>query len=138
MIKKCYSCGENKNSLDFGILSRNKDGLQNICKICVRRKWKEYYENSEGKYRKRIYENSVQNRLDSRNRIVEIKKKLGCKFCGEKEPVCLDFHHIYDKIKNVADMTASCSWDTIEKEIEKCVILCANCHRKVHAGLLSI
>jgi hypothetical protein len=69
------------------------------------------------------------------------KHERGCVLCGEREPVCLDFHHLNPREKSrsvSAIWTRGCSWDTIQKEIEKCILLCANCHRKVHAGIVSI
>jgi hypothetical protein len=61
-----------------------------------------------------------------------------CKNCGETNPVTFDFHHVDESKK---DFTISGShmrkWTTILAEIDKCIILCANCHRKVHhSGLV--
>ena len=65
----------------------------------------------------------------------ELKKSLICIKCLESNAVCLDFHHKdpTTKINNVADLVRKRSpKDLILKEISKCEVLCANCHRKAH------
>lgn len=55
--------------------------------------------------------------------------------CGESHPACLDFHHnAGDKEINVAD-AIQCGWgiERLMREIKKCIVVCANCHRKLHA-----
>lgn len=94
---------------------------------------------SEAKQRKlRLQkERRVKIKLEVRN----YKAANGCFCCGEKEPVCLDFHHLDSSEKEVAianALTNGWSFKRIKKEIDKCVILCANCHRKVHAEILSV
>ena len=69
--------------------------------------------------------------------IIANAKSQGCSCCNEKEHACLDFHHLDGKDKNVSAMLGM-SDSKVEEEISKCVVLCANCHRKVHAGLLDI
>lgn len=66
--------------------------------------------------------------------------KKECAVCHESEQCCLDFHHIdkSDKEFNIAEKRGSLSKKAIEKEINKCVVLCANCHRKLHAGLITL
>ena len=50
--------------------------------------------------------------------------------------MCLEFHHL-DPDKKDFDIAQAMSyewpWDKVLAEIRKCVCLCANCHRKVHA-----
>ncbi len=63
------------------------------------------------------------------------KQSLFCSKCGENDPRCLDFHHLDRAQKDVEVaqlVTEGYSIDRIMREIEKCVILCANCHRKEH------
>ena len=61
------------------------------------------------------------------------KSKLSCSICGENHPATIDFHHKGDKENQVAQMVHwGYSIDNILKEIKKCEVLCANCHRKVH------
>jgi hypothetical protein len=65
----------------------------------------------------------------------EIKSTLRCADCGENHPAALHFHHKNPKEKefNVADFVRSGkSVEALHREIEKCVVLCANCHAKRH------
>ena len=62
--------------------------------------------------------------------------KTSCHVCGESDPACLDFHHIdpETKIETVASLVyGQCSQESILEEIRKCVVLCSNCHRKLHS-----
>ena len=72
-------------------------------------------------------------------RLLIAEHKTCCKICGENERVCLDFHHV-DPSKKHLDISqmyrAGWSKRRILDEIAKCVILCSNCHRKYHAGLI--
>jgi uracil phosphoribosyltransferase len=55
-----------------------------------------------------------------------------CEHCGESDVRVLEFHHTGDKDMAVAAMvSAGYSIERIEAEINKCTILCANCHRKL-------
>ena len=61
-------------------------------------------------------------------------KKLGrcadCGFSGRNFPSVLDFHHLKDKKFNVASFSRFVvSLETVKKEIRKCELICANCHR---------
>lgn len=65
--------------------------------------------------------------------------KKPCIVCGEKEPVCIDFHHVNPEEKEFT--IGKCrgrSKEWLINEISKCVCLCSNCHRKVHAGLIDL
>ena len=60
------------------------------------------------------------------------KSERGCSMCAENDFRCLDFHHLDPKEKaaTVSKMYGYAA-ETIMKEILKCVLLCANCHRKM-------
>lgn len=63
------------------------------------------------------------------------KKSLSCVRCKEYHPACLDFHH-QDRNKKDASVSNMVSQGfaikTIKIEIDKCIILCRNCHAKEH------
>lgn len=56
-----------------------------------------------------------------------------CQLCGESDPRVLDFDHLNPAQKSfgIARAIANClNWQMILAEIDKCRILCSNCHRK--------
>lgn len=61
--------------------------------------------------------------------------KTGCTKCGETHIACLEFHHRdpKSKITEISLSVARWSINRIKTEIAKCDLLCANCHRKLHA-----
>ena len=63
----------------------------------------------------------------------------GCKWENDFISSQLDFHHLDPtaKVLPVSKME-SCSYDRIVTEINKCVVLCKNCHVLVHAGLATV
>jgi len=72
-----------------------------------------------------------------RQEIAEWKRRRGCTVCGETEPWVLDMHHL-DPNGKEANSAQSATLKTFLKEAGKCVLLCSNCHRKVHAGVLKL
>lgn len=67
------------------------------------------------------------------------KNNLKCSRCDEDDVSCLDFHHIESSAKEYKIKSAlAAGGKTLVKEMEKCVVLCANCHRKVHAHNVEI
>jgi len=76
-------------------------------------------------------------RFRKRQQAFVAKEKIssGCKKCGyDKHPSALDYHHKNDKEKfaDVSTMvTQGYSTERIQKEIEKCIVLCSNCHKEI-------
>ena len=58
-----------------------------------------------------------------------------CRKCGYgKNITALEFHHIEDnKEFSLSSSTHNKSWDKIKSELDKCILLCANCHRDEHS-----
>jgi hypothetical protein len=63
------------------------------------------------------------------------KAEIGCQDCGISDPRVLDLHHRPDeeKIAHVNVLRTRAGWGTVRAEMEKCDVLCANCHRIRHA-----
>lgn len=133
MTKICSHCGIEKQIEEFGNRSQNKDGISNICKECRRIICHASYLKHKDTIRKNAkkYKQKIQNYINKR-------KLCGCAVCGETDTVCLDFHHLNDKTFNISRAINRYSFEQIKSEIDKCIVLCSNCHRKLHAGHITL
>ena len=64
-----------------------------------------------------------------------------CMFCGyDRYLGALDFHHLNseDKEFGISKDGITRSWKRVKKELDKCILVCSNCHREVHAGILQL
>ena len=76
-------------------------------------------------------------RAKHREWLNQYKQQHPCVCCGESDISCLDFHHLDPTTKELkGDVAFYKNWaiSHVEQEIAKCVVLCSNCHRKLHAG----
>jgi hypothetical protein len=72
-----------------------------------------------------------------RSRAVEYKGGR-CGICGYDRCIeALEFHHLDSTLKDFSVSGSGCtrSWKRVHKELDKCMMLCANCHREIHAGM---
>lgn len=96
-----------------------------------------YYANE--KRRKYLKEKAkeVQDRNREFNRNIKIENS--CRNCGEEHPATLVWHHTG---KKKAEVTKLCkneySLDRVAKEMNRCVLICSNCHKKCHNGDLDV
>jgi hypothetical protein len=97
---------------------------------------KKYYAN----HKREVKEKKLEKRDIALEYVNEVKSS-GCVICGEKEPCVLEFHHI-DPTEKEYEVSAMVYWnvnlDKIKIEIRKCVVVCRNCHAKVHAGIVHL
>jgi len=111
----------------FGI--HKSRGLDTYCKPCRRNKNKNnYYANKES-----WNETTRRNKKLQRERINELKNLLSCLKCGENRNHLLDFHHVDPNQKDFQiSQGERYGWKRIKEEIDKCIVLCSNCHRDFH------
>lgn len=115
-MKICVKCEQGKSAEEFRRHSRSSDGLQSYCKTCAN----EYQRDYNTKWRKR-----VRTELDT-------AKDVPCVECGNIfPPECMDFDHVRgEKLFAVGlAIRSPMSWDRLLREIEKCEVVCSNCHR---------
>jgi len=116
MEKICAKCNINKDLSKFHIKCKNKNIYQSWCKDCVytaqKLRWK-----------------------DRKRKIVGL--------CGGKCSKCnynkcissLDLHHLDPSTKEYDwDSLRSLKWETILKEVNKCILVCKNCHGEIHSS----
>lgn len=104
---KCLICGERHAIRAL----QTHSGFHNLCRSCVKKN-----KNALTKFKCAVY--------------------LGgcCKKCGWKECLLgLEFHHRDDKEKSFTiNENYTLSWSRLKEELDKCDLLCANCHRLAH------
>ncbi len=75
-------------------------------------------------------------------KLMAIEYKGGkCQVCSyNKYPGGLDLHHIDPKTKHfgIAAKGYTRSWEVVKLELEKCILVCANCHREIEAGITQL
>jgi hypothetical protein len=117
--KICTECKENKTVKEF-YLRTDKKNYASKCKKCANK----YYG----------------------NRIKDVKIKMieykggECERCELKlkdsHYSVFDFHHLDPKTKDVKfDKIKFRKWEKIKSEIDKCALLCSNCHRITHSEI---
>jgi len=128
--KYCSKCNKEKSADEFHINSKNKkDGLSSWCKICQKEHKKQDYIKNKSRYIETFKRNTKW--------WFDIKKNLKCERCGFNHPAALDFHHKdpYQKEFILGGRNSYKKNETkILKEMEKCEVLCSNCHRIEHAS----
>jgi 5-methylcytosine-specific restriction endonuclease McrA len=116
VIKICANCGCEKNTF-----RKRKDGYtRKICRKCED-------------------DRAVKRKISTKTKCVEYKGGK-CFVCGyNKYQGSLDFHHIDPKEKDftIGNMRGT-SFEKLKNELDKCVLLCKNCHYEVHAGLIDL
>ena len=135
-MKLCSKCNIDKPISSFRRDKTKKSGYQHFCKDCAKTYYRSVY--SE-KYSSKYNERNNKRRAYHMSLLTEYKNNLQCVICDESENVCLDFHHLNpDKKDFTIAVSLGRNWSSIEEELKKCVVLCANCHRKVHAGIIQL
>lgn len=124
-------CGVEKPITEYYRIAKYKDGRNRTCKVCSNALNKEWYLRNREKQLRLKEKWREERRFAMRRMVWEYLEKHPCTKCGEKDPIVLEFDHQRDKVATVSRLaTYGYNPDRIMKEIEKCVILCANCHRR--------
>lgn len=97
-------------------------------------KHKEYSRKHYAANRKEIMAVVLEGKKKARAEWQSFKATLACQKCGQNHPATLDFHHtVRDKSnRKINQLTKVGAYAAARQELEKCMVLCANCHRIHH------
>lgn len=126
--KHCSACNTELPTENF---AKKGKGLQAICRACRSIWFKDHYQKNKEYYINRSKESTNKTAL----RFREYKQTLSCYNCGYKDnPNILQFHHTNpeEKDENIAILARNNTWNKLQKEISKCIVLCPNCHMDLH------
>lgn len=101
------------------------------------RSWEDLSVDQRWHYRNREYntERTLRRRARLRRWVNDRKRERGCERCGCSDPAVLEFHHREDEEKTMdvgTMVTYGHGTESLADEMDKCDILCANCHRREH------
>ena len=124
-LRVCKVCGEEKELTEeffyFRYHNHGKEVFLPLysCKDCDK---------------KAAVERGRKKEVRRRKHLNYLKLRFGCYMCGyNKHPAALDFHHIQgNKVGGVTGML-TCKLSKLMDEVRKCRVVCANCHRIIHA-----
>ena len=128
--RKCYRCGELKPIGEFAWRRKAKGQRDSFCRPCRSAYGKEHYLANRQRY---IDQAAVVKRRLRHERtlaLIEYFRTHPCVQCGEPDPVVLEFDHVRDKGFDIGQNLLDYRWEAIVEEIEKCEVVCANCHRR--------
>ncbi len=156
LIKICRINGVNYSSTKF----KNKDvNVEEIVSFYLTvnslRKTGDKFNLSRETVRKYISDDIIEKNKDNRKKVTKsdsvilwrkrVKIKLieykggKCEICGyDKCPSALHFHHKDSNEKDFAISGKSYSFERLKKEVDKCILVCSNCHSEIHEGLRNI
>ena len=71
---------------------------------------------------------------NQRRKIKAVEYKGGkCELCNyDKNISALEFHHLNPEEKDFTISGYKCGWEVLKKELDKCILVCSNCHREIH------
>ncbi len=133
--KYCLSCSPfmKHNTKQIHINKSNNESIR----MCFRCKKNYIYKRESGCTMKHCQSCTTQvRRKEIKQKMLNYKGRI-CQKCGYSK--CCDalvFHHISPEKKDFApSSSASKSWKKIQDELDKCILLCANCHAEIHEQL---
>ena len=130
--KTCSECRLCKSIEDFNWRIKNKEIRQTRCKECTRKSTINHYNSNKESYKERARVFSKMQVAENRENLYKYLVSHPCTDCGEKDPVVLQMDHVRGtKDSDVSQLVRKgYCWETIQKEIEKCEVRCANCHAR--------
>jgi hypothetical protein len=135
MTKVCTKCKLEKEVKDN--FSRKGQGYQSNCKPCQSERFRTWRDKRTKEELELHYKRRDENKQVNMINLLAYLKENPCYKCGETDPVVLEFDH-RDRTTKSYDIGAmvnqTTKWETIMKEISKCDVLCANCHRRKTAS----
>jgi hypothetical protein len=101
-----------------------------VCKRCQNEYVRAQYKANRRYYLKKARSRNVAVTRANIEYLIAYLKEHPCVDCGESDIVVLDFDHQRDKVELVSLLTHGYSLERLKREIDKCEVVCANCHRR--------
>ena len=131
--KLCKGCGHLLDVARFSFKNVERGVRQRVCRVCSRAASRMYYLRDPAPYKARAASNNARFRARNREMLCAYLAASKCTDCGVDEFAVLEFDHRdpRDKRYEISNLARGYgSWAAVLKEITKCDVVCANCHRR--------
>ena len=130
-MKQCSTCKEWKDEEEFNWRYKALGVRHPTCRECHKDFRKNWYEGNKETHLEQVKARKREARNVAREYVYDYLSTHPCTECGESDPRVLEFHHVGGKDMAISQMTGGgYPVSTIQAEIDRCIVLCANCHRK--------
>jgi hypothetical protein len=132
-MKRCRGCDRVKTPEDFNKYTKRLDGLQSRCRQCQNSADRRLYSNGSIGRRAKIRRRHAGQVTASQSFVQHYFQDHPCVDCGETDPVVLEFDHVTGVKRECVSVMVLSGFGlrSIQAEIAKCEVRCANCHRRV-------
>lgn len=129
-MKRCSACGEVKPFAEFMWRKKATGDRDSYCRPCRVNYKRSHYAANQERYVRNAGAYTAMLLLKRTNWLLDYFEDHPCVDCGESDPVVLEFDHLRDKDFDIGVGIRSKNWEVILAEVEKCDVVCANCHRR--------
>ena len=129
-MRRCGRCGERKPLDEFAWRRRAKGQLDNYCRSCRSAYNQEHYAANRQRYIDAARARKVAVTAERLAYLIAVFVDHPCVDCGETDPIVLEFDHLRDKKFSISKGIVDRNWQSVLAEIDKCDVVCANCHRR--------
>jgi hypothetical protein len=125
-MKTCTACGQEKEEVKFNFRYKDKGIRLPYCAECGKLKTRKHYANNKAYYIKKARKHS-----NNGAAFLKEQKNVPCADCKVHYPYyVMDFDHLRDKSFSLSQQGKAKGVTRLKEEIEKCEVVCSNCHRE--------
>ena len=132
-MKTCSKCRLKKDYSEFTTNKSRRDGYDNNCRDCKAEYQKRWYERNKARHVKNVRARNKLVEKECQHYVLEHLLANPCA-CGEARPAALQFHHVRGEKSGEVSTFFAYSLGRVKEEIEKCDVMCANCHAVLTAN----
>lgn len=131
-LRRCSRCGQLKAITEFPFRDLRTGARNHYCRPCQAAYRRQHYQRNRPDYIQRAMQEMRMKREDGLIRLHEYLRAHPCADCGQTDITVLEFDHVDPRTKaiDVGTMVGRRSWSTVRAEIDRCLVRCANCHRR--------
>lgn len=129
-MRTCGRCGRQKPLADFAWRRIKRGQRDNYCRPCRAAYKREHYARNRQRYIECANRRTKRLVAERTGYLVAFLREHPCVDCGESDLIVLEFDHLRDKSFPIAQGIRDRPWRDVLLEIEKCDVVCANCHRR--------